>query len=67
VLIWFIQTARLSFDKIACHFEVKHDGQIVDPYKGIYSSQSYWINQSAGERELPGVTNLAAWIALYRT
>ena len=38
------------------HFEVKHEDSIVDPYKGIYSSQRYWTDQSAGERELPGVT-----------
>lgn len=38
------------------HFEVKHEGEIVDPYKGIFSSQRYWTDQSAGERELPGLT-----------
>ena len=38
------------------HFEVKHDGNIVDPYKGLYSSQRYWTAQSAGARELPGTT-----------
>jgi murein DD-endopeptidase MepM/ murein hydrolase activator NlpD len=38
------------------HFEVTHDGQIVDPYKGLYSWQRYWTAQSVGERELPGVT-----------
>ena len=38
------------------HFEVKHEGKIVDPYKGLYSSQRYWTDQSAGQRELPGVT-----------
>jgi murein DD-endopeptidase MepM/ murein hydrolase activator NlpD len=38
------------------HFEVTHEGEIVDPYKGIYSSQSYWTAQSVGERELPGLT-----------
>lgn len=37
------------------HFEVAHEGQIVDPFKGIYSLQSYWTAQSVGERELPGL------------
>jgi len=37
------------------HFEVKHEGEIVDPYKGIFSWQGYWTDQSAGERELPGL------------
>jgi murein DD-endopeptidase MepM/ murein hydrolase activator NlpD len=38
------------------HFEVTQEGEIVDPYQGLYSSQSYWTAQSVGERELPGVT-----------
>ncbi len=37
------------------HFEVKHEGAVVDPYKGLYSAQRYWTDQSAGKRELPGV------------
>jgi murein DD-endopeptidase MepM/ murein hydrolase activator NlpD len=37
------------------HFEVRHDGAAVDPYKGKLSPQSYWVQQN-GDRGFPAST-----------